>query len=74
MTTPRNGGVKSLRGECTCSIGLLPCQLHGWTPLQHGVNCDKVMHTADGYLHGPDDDKPYDVDGVSYCGRCHVAL
>lgn len=24
--------------------------------------------------HAPDDDTPYDVDGVSYCGRCHHAL
>lgn len=37
--------------------------------------CQKVIHDGrQGYLHGPDDDSPYDVDGVRYCGRCHVAL
>ena len=33
--------------------------------------CEKVPHTRDGYLHSEDDDGPYDVDGVKYCGRCH---
>lgn len=33
--------------------------------------CRKVPHTRDGYLHGEDDDGPYLVDGVKYCGRCH---
>lgn len=37
-------------------------------------NCPKVQHTGTGYLHGPNDDTPYDVDGVQYCGRCHMAL
>jgi hypothetical protein len=38
--------------------------------------CGKVPHDqrAGGYLHGEDDDGPYDVDGVLYCGRCHYAL
>lgn len=27
-----------------------------------------------GFLHAEDDDGPFDVDGVEYCGRCHVAL
>ncbi len=40
----------------------------------HGVNCQKVPHTQTGYLHGEDDDTPYDVDGLSYCGRCHAAI
>jgi len=40
----------------------------------HGTNCQKKPHTRDGYLHGEDDDTPYNVDGVKYCGRCHVAL
>jgi hypothetical protein len=38
------------------------------------VTCEKVAHTRDGYLHAEDDDTPYDVDGVSYCGRCHRSL
>lgn len=52
-----------------------------WMPLPeppedmvHGVNCEKSAHTGDGYMHGEDDDSPYDVDGVMYCGRCHRAL
>jgi len=39
--------------------------------LQHGRDCPKVQHLGAGYLHGADDDRPYDVDGVAYCGRCH---
>lgn len=42
--------------------------------LMHGYNCLKVHHTHEGYLHRPDDDSPYDVDGQTYCGRCHLAL
>ena len=42
----------------------------------HGVDCRKVKHlgTGDGYVHGANDDAPYDVDGVWYCGRCHAWL
>lgn len=42
--------------------------------VRHGVNCQKVIHSGSGYLHGSEDDTPYDVDGVSYCGRCHYAI
>lgn len=42
--------------------------------MQHGKDCEKVPHTGDGYLHAEDDDTPYDVDSVMYCGRCHVAI
>lgn len=43
---------------------------------RHGMNCAKAPHSdhPGGYLHSEDDDTPYDVDGISYCGRCHVAL
>ena len=42
---------------------------------QHGVTCRKAEHDAEGgYLHDAADDRPYDVDGVAYCGRCHEAL
>lgn len=43
---------------------------------QHGVTCKKEPHMPGrtGYLHDADDDRPYDVDGVMYCGRCHWAL
>ena len=41
----------------------------------HGKTCPKRSHEGlTGTLHGEDDDTPYDVDGCSYCGRCHVAL
>lgn len=40
----------------------------------HGKTCTKVPHTGEGYLHDETDDGLYDVDGVTYCGRCHVAL
>lgn len=41
---------------------------------QHGIDCPKLKHLGSGYLHAEDDDRPYDVDGLSYCGRCHAAL
>ncbi len=66
---------RSLKNRCTCHIGLLPCQIHSWNLIQHGKTCEKVMHhNGEGFLHGEHDDRPYDVDGVEYCGRCHVAL
>ncbi len=43
--------------------------------LIHGRTCPKAAHGEQGgYLHAADDDPPYDVDGVTYCGRCHVVL
>jgi hypothetical protein len=42
--------------------------------LVHGINCEKKPHIRTGYLHGEDDDTPYDVDGLKYCGRCHTSL
>ena len=44
-----------------------------FTPV-HGVNCPKKLHDLDGQLHAEDDDTPFDVDGITYCGRCHRAL
>ncbi len=42
---------------------------------KHGVgHCEKVWHTDIGYLHDSEDDTPYLVDGVYYCGRCHVVI
>lgn len=36
------------------------------------MKCEKVVHDEDGgYQHLADDDTPYSVDGVEYCGRCH---
>lgn len=51
--------------------------------MRHGIDCPKRPHEGyhrllvgqgTDYLHTASDDGPYDVDGVSYCGRCHVAL
>ena len=40
--------------------------------VRHGADCKKVKHEERaGYLHAEDDDSPYDVDGLAYCGRCH---
>lgn len=43
-------------------------------PIVHGVTCEKITHKGGGYLHHEDDDSPYNVDGLTYCGRCHYAL
>lgn len=41
----------------------------------HGKTCAKYVHAlGGGYLHADDDDSPYDVDGVTYCGRCHTYI
>jgi hypothetical protein len=40
----------------------------------HGKDCKKAPHVGGGYLHDASDDRPYDVDGVVYCGRCHEYL
>lgn len=42
----------------------------------HGKTCPKAIHFpgSTGYLHGAEDDAPYDVDGLLYCGRCHTFL
>lgn len=42
---------------------------------EHGKDCAKADHgERTGMLHAADDDTPFDVDGVLYCGRCHTAL
>jgi hypothetical protein len=43
---------------------------------RHGEGfCQKVVHSkTGGYLHHKDDDTIYFVDGVAYCGRCHMYL
>lgn len=44
---------------------------------RHGVDCPKAVHTPDnfhGYLHAADDDGPYAIDSVVYCGRCHCFI
>lgn len=40
----------------------------------HGINCEKRAHVGDGHLHDEADDSPFNVDGVMYCGRCHMYL
>ena len=43
-------------------------------PIKHGISCKKVVHLGGGYLHDADDDSPYEVDMLVYCGRCHEWL
>lgn len=43
-------------------------------PIIHGTTCKKVKHIRSDHLHLEDFDGPYDVDGVTYCGRCHRCL
>ena len=51
------------------------CQYQFQQKIRHGVNCAKALHVAgDGYMHGEFDDRPYLVDGLRYCGRCHMWL
>lgn len=43
--------------------------------MRHGTNCEKVEHGSRcGYLHDSEDDSPFSVDGVYYCGRCHHVM
>ncbi len=43
--------------------------------ITHGYNCKKAPHTLKtGYLHAEEDDSPYVVDSVTYCGRCHTFM
>lgn len=40
--------------------------------VHHGYTCEKVEHLEGvGYLHEADDNRPYWIDNVAYCGRCH---
>jgi hypothetical protein len=48
-------------------------EVHG-KGIVHGATCEKKPHVRSGYLHGEDDDSPYMVDGLKYCGRCHTSL
>jgi hypothetical protein len=44
-------------------------------PVVHGKTCKKVAHDPrQWYLHNSQDNSAFDVDGVEYCGRCHIAL
>lgn len=43
--------------------------------VRHGIDCHKVLHISmsphQAWQHESNDDGPFDVDGVRYCGRCH---
>jgi hypothetical protein len=43
-----------------------------FTGVRHGFDCPKAAHKGRGHLHAENDDSPYHVDGVRYCGRCHA--
>lgn len=40
----------------------------------HGFDCEKHSHETGHHEHDENDDKPYNVDGCWYCGRCHHCL
>lgn len=83
---PDIGGHSAMCGTCGAGIGYVfatgddprPLLAEQWnkrtTGAKHGIDCRKAPHVGEGYLHASDDDGPYDVDGLAYCGRCHVAL
>ena len=73
------GGAIGNRGEMGYRVGELDILYCGECyfskeefAIIHGVNCEKVLHMGTGYLHGQQDDTIYDVDGITYCGRCHT--
>lgn len=39
-------------------------------------HCTKQAHDLGRftYFHEPEDDRPFTVDGVTYCGRCHCVM
>ena len=62
-----------------CKTTHCQCSWAAWREevlrVRHGINCEKIPHgLGPGFLHGALDDTPYDVDGCSYCGRCHISL
>jgi hypothetical protein len=63
-------------GDARCTCNKNPRnfrQLHSSLKPQHGINCQKRKHRG-GEIHQSDDDSPYVVDGVKYCGRCHELI
>lgn len=58
--------------SCGQERSILPAR--HWVKPVHGSTCEKVKHTGGDYSHGHNDNGPYDVDGVKYCGRCHNPL
>jgi len=76
----KNGGrwrgcMEGKRPPCALCEGRVAL-LSGEDDVVHGTSCPKAHHILGevGYLHPSEDDAPYDVDGVAYCGRCHFAL
>jgi len=73
--------VVDVDGSITRFPSWLPNGINGlwvqgekWTqPVRHGTDCLKAHHDEErgGYLHAENDNSPYDVDGATYCGRCH---
>ena len=66
--------LRLLNMDTEAKAEFVPTQSLVTRKIYHGVKCPKVNHTATGYLHAEDDDTPYKVDGVFYCGRCHMFL
>lgn len=71
------GGVPCNQTTRTRAEYCTPCEAAARLSVsgeRHGIDCPKVEHRGAGYLHGADDDRPYDVDGTWYCGRCHQCV
>ena len=87
--TPTDKLADALRGEIRSNIesciGVLQERLQSLEALaEHDAQpvpgesdhatCPVAPHTGNGYLHAPEHMGPYDVDGVTYCGRCHAFI
>ncbi len=61
--------------QCLIDLGIVQYRKEALSASPHGT-CPKQPHDnpEGGYLHGKDDNSPYDVDGCLYCGRCHYPL
>lgn len=76
-TTPEMVAIDDARARVRAAVAGLPGLPAEPAPRKHGPGlCPKAAHVGmfGGHLHSETDDAPFDVDGVSYCGRCHWAL
>ena len=51
-----------------------PAEEDARTEYEHG-QCAKMPHEGSiCYSHSEEDDTPYEVNGLNYCGRCHAPM
>ncbi len=46
----------------------------GIEKINPGLVCEKEVHNGKGYLHDAKDDSPFNMGGMTYCGRCHFLV